>query len=521
MTVDTKTWPELRYKIAGDAGPLDESRRLCSATSVACLCFASLLLVASVTGTYLLWFTGFFEDLVHSSTVYANGSDFFRAWLAPPFGPTTKLYLFNYTNAAEFMAGNASRLRVQELGPYAYSETLEHVNVHFHSNGTMSYSEKRAFTFLPEWSRGSEDDVIVVPNLPLICAIARVRDEPYVAQLGLRSALWASGGTAFHKLVVRDYLFGYDDPLYNMAKKAVEVATTGTLPKLGMLAPRVGLSSNVYTVQTGQRDFRQQDRVTRLNGRAALAAWRDPECNSIDGSAGTFFPADVARRRGPLHLVNADVCRRIPLEFKEEVTVMDGIPALRYGPPDHFLDNAQDNPNNTCYSTPSYASLPSGVLLNGPCFMDSPSFISFPRFYLGDARLRTALDGMEEPVKEQHEMFFDVHPELGINLGAATRLQVNVMVRKAAMLDSYLEPFQDEIILPILWFETALTEFPDDVKRATFHATFTVRTLERAASYGLPLVALACVVFLALHALRHRQQLLQRRRQRVQVVRVS
>lgn len=41
---------------------------------------------------------------------------------------------------------------------------------------------------------------------------------------------------------------------------------------------------------------------------------------------------------------------------------------------------------------------------------DSPSFISFPRFYLGDPQLRAALDGMEEPVKEQHEMFFDVHP---------------------------------------------------------------------------------------------------------------
>lgn len=53
--------------------------------------------------------------------MYTDGSDFFRAWVAPPFGPTTKLYLFNYTNAAEFMAGNASRLRVQELGPYAYS----------------------------------------------------------------------------------------------------------------------------------------------------------------------------------------------------------------------------------------------------------------------------------------------------------------------------------------------------------------------------------------------------------------
>lgn len=67
----------------------------------------------------------------------------------------------------------------------------------------------------------------------------------------------------------------------------------------------------------------------------------------------------------------------------------------------------------------------------------------------------------------------------------------------------------------------ALIEFPDDVKRATFHATYTVRTLERAASYGLPLVAVMCVVFLAHRALRHRQQHRQQSRQPVQIVRVS
>lgn len=94
MTVDKKAWPELRYKLAGETDSLDSSQRLCSATSVACrkglhhvgaceggsgatgctvqclrllaVCFVSLLLLASVTGTYLLWFTGFFEDLVHS-----------------------------------------------------------------------------------------------------------------------------------------------------------------------------------------------------------------------------------------------------------------------------------------------------------------------------------------------------------------------------------------------------------------------------------------------------------------------
>lgn len=502
-------WPELRYKIAGGADshaasaasvyPFFYSRGR-SPLPTRCVVLAvlpSILLAFAVTGSYLMWFTDVYENMIHSQMQYVEGSEFMKSWLSPPFGPTTKLYLYNYTNVEDFMAGRASRLRVQELGPYSYAEALEHVDVRFNDNDTMSFREKRTFTFLPELSNGSEDDVIVVPNLPLICAIARVRDEPYVAQLGLKSALWASGGAAFNTLAVRDYLFGYNDTLYSLAKSAVEVATGGTLPKLGMLAPRTGLSSNVYTVETGRRDFNLQDRVARLNGKADLGAWRDQECNSIEGSAGTFFPAEAARRRAPLYVVNADVCRRIPLEFKKEVTVMDGVPALRYGPPDNFLDNAADNPDNACYSTASYSDVPSGVLLNGPCFMDSPSFISLPRFYLGDARLRAAVDGMEEPVKELHEMFFDVHPELGVNLGTAMRMQVNVMVRKAELLSSYLQPFQDNTILPVLWFETVMTDFPEDVRTATWHATYTVRTVERAARYGLPLLAVASLALLA------------------------
>ncbi|KAJ1525663.1 hypothetical protein ONE63_008881 [Megalurothrips usitatus] len=489
--VKTAPWPEIHYTISSDG-----ARPAWTPTSVACVCVAGLVFAASLTGTYLLWFTSFYEEMIHSSMMYTEGSEFIQAWMSPPFGPTTKMYLYNYTNAEDFMAGRAARLAVRELGPYSYAESLEHVNVHFHANGTMSYSEKRTFTFLPEESVGTEEDVVLVPNLPLLCAIARVRDEPYVAQLGLRSALWASGTTAFNKLIVRDYLFGYNDTFYSIAKAAVEAATGGTLPKLGMLASRVGQSSNTYTVHTGHLDYTQQDVVTKLNGRPGLGAWRQHECNSIDGSAGTFFPVDLVRRRAPVHLVNADICRRIPLEFKKEVTVMDDIPALRYGPPDNFLDNGEDNPNNTCFSTASYARLPSGVFLNGPCFMDSPSFISFPRFYLGDPALRAAIDGIPAPVKEEHEMYFDIHPELGVNLGAATRFQINVMVRKTPMLDSYLEPFSDSTIMPILWFETALTEFPDDVKQGTYHATFTVRALERAAQVVLPLLAALCLVVL-------------------------
>lgn len=41
---------------------------------------------------------------------------------------------------------------------------------------------------------------------------------------------------------------------------------------------------------------------------------------------------------------------------------------------------------------------------------DSPVLLSFPHFYMGDPRLRAAVQGMDEPDPELHEFYLDVQP---------------------------------------------------------------------------------------------------------------
>jgi hypothetical protein len=47
-------------------------------------------------------------------------------------------------------------------------ETWEKVNLTFHENGTLTYNQRKVYRFDRELSAGSEDDVVVVPNIPML-----------------------------------------------------------------------------------------------------------------------------------------------------------------------------------------------------------------------------------------------------------------------------------------------------------------------------------------------------------------
>lgn len=47
-------------------------------------------------------------------------------------------------------------------------ETIERVNVKFNDNGTMTYQDKKTYTFSEELSAGSEWDSVTVPNMPFL-----------------------------------------------------------------------------------------------------------------------------------------------------------------------------------------------------------------------------------------------------------------------------------------------------------------------------------------------------------------
>lgn len=57
-------------------------------------------------------------------------------------------------------------------------EQLERVNIEFHPNGTVSYNEKRSFEFLPDKTRGSLRDKIIVPSIPIMVIFIFINSSP-------------------------------------------------------------------------------------------------------------------------------------------------------------------------------------------------------------------------------------------------------------------------------------------------------------------------------------------------------
>lgn len=492
MTVLERKWSTLHYELAQSGGKIKHKywKRQFTTRTLASVATLILLSVTCLAGAYVLWFTATVNNIVDSVLTYREGDMYYMDWRYPQYTPYTRVYIYNYTNTEEFLRGDAKKLKVEEIGPYMYREKLEKVNVTFHGDGdTVSYREKRLFTFVPEESVGTEEDVFVVPNVPLLTGISLVRDKGFAAQLALRSAIWALDVDkgAFETLRVSEYLFGYNDKLYDAAQGALDMIGT-KLPRLGMLTSRSGVNAHEYTIQTGTRNHSEIDVVVALDGKPDLGAWAEPECNRIDGAIGAIYQGPLwARER--LHLYHVDLCRRINLDFQEERLAMGVLPAYRYTPPADFLHNARDNPENACFTPRYFGEWPSGVFPNAPCFENAPVFVSFPRFYQGDPKLRQMVEGVGEPEKDKHQLYLDLHPQLGLNLGCAVRIQANMMVRKAPLVGNYLDAFEDGTILPNMWFESIIDQYDPWTFRRTWHATFTLRWCETGFKYALPLLA--------------------------------
>ena len=102
-----------------------------------------------------------------------EGGPVYDAWRAPTLPTYTSMYLWNVTNPDEVVRLGA-KPHLQEVGPYVFEETVEKVNIsHHHDNGTLSYTRKRFWYHIPEFSAASLDDTITTINFPAMVSESR------------------------------------------------------------------------------------------------------------------------------------------------------------------------------------------------------------------------------------------------------------------------------------------------------------------------------------------------------------
>ncbi|XP_050066463.1 scavenger receptor class B member 1-like [Aphis gossypii] len=489
--------------------------------------------VALLVGGLLVvaFFTAAVELVIDDQITLRPGSQTFEMWRKPPVRPLLKVYVYNVTNADEFLnvvAPGEVREKpiLDELGPFVYVETWEKVNLTFHDNGTLTYNQQKVYRFDPEQSVGSEDDVVVVPNIPMLSATSQSKHAARFLRLAMASIMDILKVKPFVEVSVGQLLWGYEDPLLKLAKDVVPKEQKLPYEEFGLMYGKNGTSRDNMTVFTGATDIRLFAALDKFNGRTHLPHWTTDSCNRMSGgSDGSLFPPRI-QPDTVLHVFDKDMCRKLPLVFKKQVEGKGGVKAYRFGPDHRAFADPDHEPENKCYcpslnspsanSTSSSSSsttsmpmmstktnfpqcAPHGTFNVSLCQYDSPVLLSFPHFYMGDPRLREAVLGMDEPDADRHEFYIDVQPEMGVAMRARARVQINLAVSQVVDIKQ-VATFPD-IVFPIIWFEEGIDELPDNVIQLLKLATQTPPVAKAALQYALfasgavlLLLALGCLV---------------------------
>lgn len=79
-----------------------------------------------------------------------------------------------------------------------------------------SLQDKKSYIFLPEKSTVREDDVILVPNVPLLSAAVHVKRMPALKRLLVTSTIKIFEEPLFKRLTAYEYLWGYRDKIISL-----------------------------------------------------------------------------------------------------------------------------------------------------------------------------------------------------------------------------------------------------------------------------------------------------------------
>lgn len=421
------------------------------------IAFALCLLILGVLVT--CGFSALVKMIVDHQVALRVGGQSFGWWSKPPVEPMMSIYVYNVTNADEFL-NNGSKPALNELGPYVYIETWEKVNIVENENGTISFNQKKVFVFSEELSEGTEDDVVIVPNIPMLSATSQSKHAARFLRLAMASIMDILKIKPFVEVSVGQLLWGYEDPLLKLAKDVVPKEQKLPYEEFGLMYGKNSTSTDRVTIFSGVNDITKYGIIDKYNGKTHLSHWLNDECNRLNGTDGSIFPPHITKNT-TLYIYDKDLCRLLPLAFEKEVDTRNDVKGYRFSPPETVFADIEKNPDNMCFCPAGPPCAPNGLFNVSLCQYDSPILLSFPHFYLADQSLRIAVDGISPPQKEKHQFFIDVQPDMGTSLRARARVQINLAVSQVVDIKQVAN-FPD-IIFPILWFEEGIDGLPNEI----------------------------------------------------------
>lgn len=249
-------------------------------------------------------------------------------------------------------------------------------------------------------------------------------------KFGANIILEMDGSLVWHSKTIRELLFdGFDDPLLDLLKT---LNHTVNIPfdKFGWFVNR-NLSDTydgTFTMKTGADSLENIGLLTLWNGASNTKMYRG-QCGKVKGTTGELWPVSYSDKTN-VTLFASDVCRSITLQYGESISVYN-VEGNKYVADEQVFDNGTKYPEAACWcnSLPEECpDLKSGVFNASACKYGSPTFVSYPHFYLGDQSYVDSISGME-PNKSKHEFYIAMEPHTGIPLDVRAQLQINMLLQ--------------------------------------------------------------------------------------------
>ncbi|XP_063220309.1 scavenger receptor class B member 1-like isoform X2 [Bacillus rossius redtenbacheri] len=433
--------------------PLDHAALPALECNVTGAFFLLLLGITSIASGCLLLILQPYDILFKMKLKFSDGAETYEMWRKPAVELYLRVHLFNVTNKDKFLSGEED-LMVQEVGPYVYRENMEHKNVTFNDNGTLTMAPYHLLTWVPELSvNRSEDDILVLPNIALLSIANVVKDSSYFTRMGLNILIKQTDSQPLVSMTAKEFMFGYRSSLVTLGNSFMP--SWIYFEKLGLIDRMYDFTDDVATVFTGETDIRLSGITEKYNRDVALPQW-EGKCALINGTSdSTKFPS-LIDANDTLIFFRKSVCRPMPLVRDGELTNKNGLMTYRYKFAPNSLDNGVHNPENKCFCRKGRC-LKEGLIDVTECYYGFPIAVSYPHFYQGDPSLISEVKG-SSPDPEKHETYFYIEPRSGIPVDLAVRFQINMALDDVSPI-ARVGRFKN-MVLPMLWTEIGMRELP-------------------------------------------------------------
>ncbi|KAF5284244.1 hypothetical protein FQR65_LT00244 [Abscondita terminalis] len=399
------------------------------------VCAIILLILSSLC---LIWTP--FRTLMDERLRMRPGFPPYEWWKNPPDEVLLRVYIFNITNANEFLNGEHNKLKVEEIGPIVFMERLTHSNVTFNPNDTLTYVAERRAVFLPEKNALDMNATLMVPNLAVLGMASYFWDSSFVTKIAFNLLLRSLESRAIVSTTIYNYLWNFSDPILDVGQSLAPSLVP--VNNLGVLNYMYSNFKHNVTVKIGTI-FGSQNffLIDQFDGSGYLPNY-GRECSDklVDSTEGVAYPQFLTKNT-TLSYWRKTICKVVRLNYESDVNAY-GVTAYRF-----VLDNTTFNRRkNDCHV--GNPPLPDGLSDVSKCYYNLPMASSFPHF------LYTRSDYVEglQPDVNKHGSYVIVEPVTGIPLESRARLQSNLIVNELYGFNDVVEKFSNTVV-PMFWAE--------------------------------------------------------------------